>query len=393
MSGSSDQAPVQVVVWTAKERASTLHAALKDLGWHYPFAQSQVNNEGEVGFPCLQTEPFSTEELRALELKATDPFTFNLQSIEVTGRSVNPHEQLKRTVEAWCAQNATSNHQPIGLQLPTKWERLGDLVILSEEAFNSVRWTEVLSHVNEAQKTNLWQAVARSLGGARLARQAQILDNITRSPQVCLLHGDSAWVEFFDYGVQFGFDAEHVMFSSGNVTERHRIGTMDMSGEIIVDAYAGTGYYTLPMLVRSNAAHVHACELNPASIAGLQWGAKANGVEENLTVHQGNNQDTLPSLKGLADRCHLGLLPSSEAVWAHALACLKPTGGVLHIHMNVEKERIEEWRAGTIATLEMMANEAGRAWGITSVHVERVKSFSPGVIHVVLDVLCSVRIE
>lgn len=393
MSGSSDQAPVQVVVWTAKEHATSLHAALKALGWHYPFAQSKVNNEGEVGFPCLQTEPFSKEELRALELKATDPFTFNLQSIEITGRSVNPHEQLKRTVEAWCAQNFASNHRPTGLQLPTKWERLGDLVILSEEAFNSVQWNEVLNRVNEAEKTNLWQAIAQSLGGTKLARQAQILDNITRSPQVCLLHGDSAWVEFSDYGVQFGFDAEHVMFSSGNVTERHRIGSMDMSDEIIVDAYAGTGYYTLPMLVRSNAAHVHACELNPASITGLRWGANANGVEQKLTVHQGNNQDTLPSLKGLADRCHLGLLPSSEGVWAHALACLKPTGGMLHIHMNVEKERIEEWRADTIATLEMMAEEAGRSWNITSVHVEHVKSFSPGVIHVVLDVLCSVRVE
>jgi tRNA G37 N-methylase Trm5 len=47
----------------------------------------------------------------------------------------------------------------------------------------------------------------------------------------------------------------------------------------------------------------------------------------------------------------------------------------------------------TIATLEMMAQEAGRAWNITCVHLERVKSFSPGVVHVVLDVLCSVRIE
>ena len=168
---------------------------------------------------------------------------------------------------------------------------------------------------------------------------------------------------------------------------------MDMSGEIIVDAYAGTGYYTLPMLVRSNAAHVHACEVNPASIAGLRWGASANDVEQKLTIHQGNNQDTLPSLKGLADRCHLGLLPSSQAVWAHSLACLKPTGGMLHIHMNVEKEHIEQWRMDTIATLEMMAQEAGRPWNITSVHLERVKSFSPGVVHVVLDVLCSVRVE
>lgn len=389
MSGSSDHASLQVVVWTAKERASSLHAALKALGWHYPYAQSQVNQEGEVGFPCLQTEPFSTTELRALKLKAVEPFTFNLQPIEITGHSVNPHEQLKRSVEAWLAQNVTTNLRQTTLELPTKWERLGDLVILPGEAFHSAQWNKVLSHVDKAEKTNLWQVVAQSLGGARLARQAQILDNITRSPQLHLLHGESAWVEFSDYGVQFGFDAEQVMFSSGNVTERHRIGSMDMSGEIIVDAYAGTGYYTLPMLVRSKAAHVHACELNPASIAGLQWGASANDVEQKLTVHEGNNQDTLPSLRGLADRCHLGLLPSSEAVWSHSLACLKPTGGMLHIHMNVEKEHIEQWRMDTIATLEMMAQEAGRAWNITSVHLERVKSFSPGVVHVVLDVLCS----
>ena len=389
MNGPSEQASVQVVVWTVKEHASTLHAGLKGLGWHYPFAQSQVNNEGAVGFPCLQTELFSTEELRALKLKFVEPFTFNLQPVEITGHSVNPHQQLKRTVEAWCDHIVTSNQHQTPLELPTKWERLGDLVILPQEAFHSAQWCEVLSHVDKAKKTNLWQAVAQSLGGARLARQAQILDNITRSPQLHLLHGDSAWVEFSDHGVQFGFDAEQVMFSSGNVTERHRIGSMDMTGETIVDAYAGTGYYTLPMLVRSNAAHVHACELNPASIAGLQWGASANDVEQKLTVHRGNNQDTLPSLKGLADRCHLGLLPSSEAVWAHSLACLKPTGGMLHIHMNVEKEHIEQWRMDTIATLEMMAHDAGRAWNITSVHLERVKSFSPGVVHVVLDVLCS----
>jgi tRNA G37 N-methylase Trm5 len=59
--------------------------------------------------------------------------------------------------------------------------------------------------------------------------------------------------------------------------------------------------------------------------------------------------------------------------------------------MNVEKEHIEQWRMDTIATLEMMAQEAGRPWNITSIYLERVKSFSPGVVHVVLDVLCSVR--
>ena len=179
------------------------------------------------------------------------------------------------------------------------------------------------------------------------------------------------------------------MFSSGNVTERHRIGSIDMTGEIVIDAYAGTGYYTLPMLVRSGAAHVHACELNPASIAGLAWGAQANSVEQRLTVHHGDNQETLPSLRETADRCHLGLLPSSEAVWGHALACLKPSGGWLHIHMNIEKDNLEAWCDEALVSLKSKAKAMGRNWTVSCHHLERVKSYSPGVLHVVLDVHCS----
>ena len=60
------------------------------------------------------------------------------------------------------------------------------------------------------------------------------------------------------------------MFSSGNITERRRIGALDMSGETVVDAYAGVGYYAFPMLIHSGAARVHACEINPASLEGLR---------------------------------------------------------------------------------------------------------------------------
>ena len=65
--------------------------------------------------------------------------------------------------------------------------------------------------------------------------------------------------------MRYGFDVTRVMFSSGNVSERGRIGEMDLSGEVVVDAFAGIGYYTLPMLVRGRARHVHACEMNRQS--------------------------------------------------------------------------------------------------------------------------------
>jgi tRNA G37 N-methylase Trm5 len=175
------------------------------------------------------------------------------------------------------------------------------------------------------------------------------------------------------------------MFSSGNVTERRRIGGMNMQGEVVVDAYAGVGYYTFPMLVHAGAAHVHACEINPASIAGLRAGAAANGLLERLTVHEGDNHVALLGLKGLADRCHLGLLPSSEPVWEPCLLALKPSGGVLHVHMNVEEERIEAWTAATIHAFELLVAKHELGFTVQATHVERVKWFAPRVRHVVLD--------
>jgi tRNA G37 N-methylase Trm5 len=111
-------------------------------------------------------------------------------------------------------------------------------------------------------------------------------------------------------------------------------------------------------------------------------------LNEKMTIHQGDNQETLPKLYGQADRCHLGLLPSSEAVWEHAIACLKPKGGWLHIHMNVEKNKLDEWQSTTLETLKTYALRHGRRWEITAPHLERVKWFSPHVWHVVLDVQC-----
>ena len=53
-------------------------------------------------------------------------------------------------------------------------------------------------------------------------------------------------------------------------------------------------------------------------LAGLRAGAAANAIEDRLTVHEGDNRKTLANLRAQADRCHLGLLPSSEPVWKPA---------------------------------------------------------------------------
>lgn len=103
-------------------------------------------------------------------------------------------------------------------------------------------------------------------------------------------------------------------------------------GDVVVDLYAGIGYFTLPFLVHGAASYVHACELNPASVAALRASLEANRVADRCTVYPGDNRD--PSLRTklscVADRVSLGLLPSSEDGYSLAIASLKPQGGWLH---------------------------------------------------------------
>jgi len=258
---------------------------------------------------------------------------------------------------------------------------LGELVLVPEGSFTGHGWDDVRQH-DRAEA--LWADVAEALGGRSLAVQAPIADDDFRSPQLTLLHGSSR-VEFTAHGIAYRFDAARVMWSSGNVTERRRIGQLDLTGETVVDAYAGVGYYTLPMLVHGGAAHVHACEWNPASVEGLRASSALNGVDGRLTVHHGDNAETMAGLTGQADRVHLGLLPSSESAWQAAVRCLRDSGGWLHVHMNVEEERIEGWVERTVDQLNDLAAKNGRPFRFTAQHLERVKWFAPRVRHVVLD--------
>ena len=57
--------------------------------------------------------------------------------------------------------------------------------------------------------------------------------------------------------------------------------------------------------------------------------------------------------------------------------------------MNISKDKLEVWRDEALESLRSLAKAMGRSWTVHCHHLERVKSYSPGVLHVVLDVHCS----
>ena len=353
------------------------HSFLKSNDWLQPSLEPLRTEGGSIGFPLAGLD----HEENALNAIRNH---LGIEASIVVGETkyrppVDPHHRLLDAVTTWLDDNDVIAE--VNQLLPAKWEKLGELVLLPRELGQTTTWRNITEH---PKSDDLWKGMAHALKVTSLGLQAPIANDTYRSAQVKMLLG-SPHVQFSDHGVVFAFDASKVMFSSGNITERRRIGAMNMQGEVVVDAYAGVGYYTFHMLVNAGAAHVHACEINPASLAGLEAGAQVNGLLDRLTVHPGDNALTLEKLRGRADRCHLGLLPSSEPVWEACMLALKPNGGMLHIHMNVEEEKIDSWTMTTVERFQNMVANHGLSFNVKPMHVERVKWFAPRVRHVVLD--------
>jgi tRNA wybutosine-synthesizing protein 3 len=80
--------------------------------------------------------------------------------------------------------------------------------------------------------------------------QGKIMPNGTRDSTLELLLGDNGWVTHYENGICYSLDATKCMFSSGNRSEKLRMGQLNCRDEVVVDLFAGIGYFVLPFLVK-----------------------------------------------------------------------------------------------------------------------------------------------
>ncbi|MBI0582690.1 MAG: class I SAM-dependent methyltransferase family protein [Methanomassiliicoccus sp.] len=248
--------------------------------------------------------------------------------------------------------------------LPRHWEMLGDVLLLRLP-------DGLMEHRHEVAR-----AYASVLGARTVLLDRVRIEGVFRTPDMEVLLGDSAETVHLENGILYKLDASRLMFSSGNVDEKMRMARLDCQGETVVDMFAGIGYFTLPLALHARASRVIACEINPLAFRYLQENVRLNDLEGVVEPVLGDNRD-LPG-EGIADRVVMGYVRTTSEHLDTAIRLVRK-GGVIHYQDTFPLEIFPR------QALENLSRAAGdRGYEVTL--MREVKSYSPGVSHMVVDV-------
>lgn len=198
-----------------------------------------------------------------------------------------------------------------------------------------------------------------------------------RQPQREILLGTSTETIHKENGCLFRLDVTKVMFSKGNLYEKKIMSTTG-SGEVILDMFAGIGYFTIPIAVHAKPAKIYAIEINPESFKYLQENVRLNKVEHIVEAVNGDCAMLTP--QGVADRVLMGYVGTTHEYLEYGIRAIKSTGGMLHYHETTPEKLLF---GRPVSRIEEAARREGRLAEIRE--CRRVKKYSPGVWHVVVD--------
>ncbi len=205
-----------------------------------------------------------------------------------------------------------------------------------------------------------------------------------RQPQgLAHLWGDnSSEIILTENHVKYKFDFTKIMFAKGNVTERRILPTRIKEGEVIIDMFAGIGYFSLGMARTKKPIKIYSIEWNPEAYSYLCENIKLNKVDSIIKPLFGDCKEKIMELKEnkiRADRIIMGLLPAPVDAIPSALSVIKDNGVI--VYEGIEGKESTE-------LFDEFSEIANREGFLTSIFERRVvKIYKPHLYHVVIEIL------
>ncbi|MDD5192988.1 MAG: class I SAM-dependent methyltransferase family protein [Candidatus Nanoarchaeia archaeon] len=258
--------------------------------------------------------------------------------------------------------------------LPSGFQRIGDIIILNLNE-------EVLRYKKEIGKIVLDNFKVRSV----CIKEGGITGKF-REPQISVVAGDkNTIVTHFENGCYYKFDIKKVMFAKGNLSERVRIAKQIKHNEVIVDMFAGIGYFTVPNAKLGKPKKIYAIELNPVSFKFLKENIILNKIENIVETINGDSKEEVLKLveKGIkTDRVLMGYLPPPKEFLPFAMKIIKKNG-FLHYEDLIRTEHVDE----DVEKAMNLISDAAAVEGFKAklLLAKRVKGYAPKMDHYVID--------
>lgn len=303
-----------------------------------------------------------TEEGNFLEIPVTESAYDSVDGFRVLEQK-NPEflekpNSLKDSLKGFLSETEFAS-------VPSGWQVLGDIIIV------------FIPEILEDKKTRIAESLISMYPKCRTVVRDFGIEGQFRQPKRELLLGSETETIHKEHGCFFKQDVTKVMYSKGNLEERKRMSQLG-EGEVIVDMFAGIGYFSIPMAVHSRPKKIVGIEINPESFAYLKENIRLNKVEDIFIPICGDCSKVAP--EGIADRVLMGYVGTTHYYLEPAIKALKKSGGILHYHETVPESLA---RTRPQERIEKAACALGKKVEILETH--RIKKYSPGVLHVVVD--------
>ena len=139
-------------------------------------------------------------------------------------------------------------------EIPRNWEKIGNVLILK------------IPDVDKKYQKEIGREYSKVLNCKTVLKKIGAINGLFRIPKVEIIYGsENTETIHIENGIRYKFDPVKIMFSSGNMNERIRMANISNNKEIVVDFFAGIGYFSLPIAIYSKPKKVYACEINPIS--------------------------------------------------------------------------------------------------------------------------------
>jgi len=315
---------------------------------------------------CLDTKRKLSNKGEHLEIPITGAVPPEFRSYRVVWPDDARYYEPEPTLGNLVREHLDDNKLAL---LPGGWQIIGDIVVISlhkdlypEKELVGNAMLELYPHCKSVYLDGGITGEMR-----RPIRELVAVRNGMDDPAVTV-HNEN--------GCRFRLDVTKVMFSKGNLKERMRMSRLG-EGEVVVDMFAGIGYFTIPIAVHSHPDRIIAIEINPESYHYLVENIRLNGVEGSVEPVLGNCAEMTPVLS--ADRVIMGYVGNTSHYLKYGIKALR-SRGILHYHDTVPVHLVP---SGPIDLIRDEACKQCRRAEILDWH--RIKKYSPGVWHVVVD--------